>query len=409
MRRHRKHRQANCDSARGFAGFALATLIYLAGRRSGSGKAKETEAPKPCPSQETRPEKFARCLTRPVRKKDRDKKRLEEEEAHPPEPAKDTCSKKILGCVTLICGGAADPKAAGAKEESKEKPEEMAPLTSVVLKVLGVIATGISVTGAVVVVGAAIFWARFDAIGIPPTQAIAAIPRTELLVLGAQETIIFVLIGLGATLLIALTDPQGTITRGSLAVLVLLVVGATAFAIWGTTLSWGWVLGLGVLASSLAVIATVIGFTTKQRLLPLLISVFIASIAFSAACAFLIVENQRFAQAIAIHFGPKAKKRGLVGIYVTVTEKTIFFGRSGRDPALNGAVDTGLYEVPRSDTTTYAVGPLELIEDDDENIVEETGEKLLRRLEKDSKSASAVGKSKGKKSKPPKKRGSSGK
>ena len=209
-----------------------------------------------------------------------------------------------------------------------------------------------------VVVGAAIFWARFEAIGVPATQAVATIPRTELLVLGGQEMIIFVLVALAATLLIALADPKGRITHGTLIVLVALVVGATIYAICAP-LGWPWVLGLAALVLAFAMVSIAIGFSTEQRLLPLLVSVFVLTFVFSASCATLIVEMQKYAQAIAIRFGPNAdgEDRGLSGIYVTVTDKTIFYARSDLD-----GPSVGLYEVPRAETTTYAIGPSEPIE-----------------------------------------------
>jgi hypothetical protein len=284
-----------------------------------------------------------------------------------------------LGCVTVSCGDAASAKPEDPTGEEKAKADETGGLMGIVINVLGAIATGIGVTGAVVVVGGAIFWARFDAIGVPPTQAVTAIPRTELLAQGAQEMVLFVLAGLGATLFIALADSKGLITRGTVFVLGLLVSGAGAYAI-STELSWGWVLGLIGLASAFAGIAVLIGFTTKQRLVPLLVSVFVGAFVFSATSAFLVVEKQRFAQAIAIQFGSAAEvKDGITGIYVTATEKTIFFARSDAD----GGSDAGLYEVPRGEATTYAVGPLEPIVEDKEKPVQEHAKELLHSLKKD--------------------------
>jgi len=72
-------------------------------------------------------------------------------------------------------------------------------------------------------------------------------------------------------------------------------------------------------------------------------------------------------------------KDGITGIYVTTTEKTIFFARSDID----GGSDAGLYEVPRADTTTYAVGPLEPIIEDNISPVQKHAEKLLESLKKD--------------------------
>jgi len=353
-----------------------AVLIFKAGRRFGSNKKTPAAPPTVAPApKRTKLGDFAHWFTWPVRKKDQEKRKLEES-APKPEPPKDTC-KKRFGCLTISCG---DEEAdAGDKEDKGEDGESG--LTGIVVKVLGAIAAGIGVTGAVVVVGAAIFWARFEAMGVPPIQAVTAIPRTELLVQGGQEMVIFVLIALAATLLIALADPRGIITRGTLFVLGGLIVGAIVYTLW-TTLPWWCVLILIALASGLALASIGVGFATTQKLLPLLVSVFIATFLFSASCAFLIVETQHYAQAIAIQFGAKAEgDGGLTGIYVTVTDKTIFFARPDQDD--EGA--TGLYEVPRAEATTYAVGPLEPIERDDLKPVEERGTALLKRLKEDAK------------------------
>jgi len=226
--------QPDCDQTTGIAALGAAALIFLAGRRSGSSgtKAADKPKPKPDPPKLTKPEKVARCLTWPVRKRDQEKRRQEENPPPPPEPPKNPCEKRF-GCVTVTCGDATSAKPEGATAEEKAKVDETGGLTSIVVKVLGAIATGIGVTGAVVVVGAAIFWARFDAIGVPPTLAVTVIPRTELLVQGAQEMVIFVLVGLGATLFIALADSKGIITRGTLIVLGLLVAGAAGYLILG--------------------------------------------------------------------------------------------------------------------------------------------------------------------------------
>lgn len=378
-RRDSPQSKATCDRGSRLAALVGAVLIFKAGRRFGSDKQSPAAEPPvaPTPPKRTKLGDFAHWFTWPVRREDQEKRRLEES-TPTPEPPKDTHTcKKRVGCLTISCGDE-EADAGGDKEEDKGEDGESG-LSGIVVKVLGAIAAGIGVTGAVVVVGAAIFWARFEAMGVPPIQAVTALPRTELLVQGGQEMVIFVLIALAATLLIALADPKGIITRGTLFVLGGLLVGAIAYTLW-TTLPWWCVLLLIVLASVLALASIGVGFATKQKLLPLLVGVFIATFFFSASCAFLIVQTQHYAQAIAIQFGPKAEgDKGLTGIYVTVTDKTIFFARPDQDD--EGA--TGLYEVPRAEATTYAVGPLEPIERDGTKPVEERGTALLERLKED--------------------------
>lgn len=376
-RRDSSQSKATCDRGSRLAALVGAVLIFKAGRRLGSHTSPPATQPPvaPTPPKRTKLGDLAHWFTWPIRVEDQEKRRLEENPP-PPDPPKATC-KKRFGCLTISCGDE-EADAADDKEEDKEEDAESG-LSGIVVKVLGAIAAGVGVTGAVVVVGAMIFWARFEAMGVPPIQAVTAMPRTELLVQGGQEMVIFVLIALAATLLIALADPKGIITRGTLCVLGGLLLGAIVYTLW-TTLPWWCVLVLVALASALALASIGVGFATKQKLLPLLVGVFIATFLFSASCAFLIVRTQHYAQAIAIQFGPKAEgDKGLTGIYVTVTDKTIFFARPDQDD--EGA--TGLYEVPRAEATTYAVGPLEPIERDGAKPVEERGTALLERLKED--------------------------
>jgi hypothetical protein len=370
---------------------AGAVLAFRAGRWWGAHRSTSTAvtsepAPPKKRTKRTKPEALAHAITTPVRKKDQEKRREEENPPAKPPPSPGAGQKRI-GCLSTGCCGAEKP--AEEKPGGDEGRSESG-LSGIVVKALGAAAAGIGITGAVVVVGAAIFWARFDAMGVPPVQAVTAIPRTELLVQGGQEMVIFVGVALVATLLIALADPKGVITYGSLGVLGLLLLGATVYALCSSaTLGLAWVLFLVALAAIFGLVSICVGFATGQRLVPVLLSVFILTFAFSATCAFLIVQNQKFGQAIAIRFGlnEKGEDKGLTGIYVTATDKTIYFARTD----LNGAANAGLYEVPRADATTYAVGPLEPLEAESggESPLEKRAGELLARLKTDAESFAA--------------------
>jgi len=388
----RNREQANCDRGTGLAALAAAVLLFLAGRYRRPTRAtppvKEAAPAPPVPTERTPLGEAFHWFTWPVRKEDQAKRRLEESAPQAPEQPKDTSKKLNIGCVTLTCGEAANGSVEDAEKPAK-KDEGPSGLTSIVLKVLGTIATSIGVAGAVAVVGAAIFWARFDALGLPATQAVSVIPKAELLVQGGQEVIIFILIGLAAALLITLADPKGIVTRGTVFVLCAFVVIAVIYAV-TTSLHPGFVLGLAGLAIVLALLCVGIAFSTEKRLLPLLVSVFLASLIFSSSCALLIVEKQEYAQAIAIRFAVgDGTTKGLTGVYVTATDSTIFFARIGPTDDSKMTIDsTGLYEVHRADTTTYAVGPLEPTEGPgDTDPVAERAKALLKRLKEDAKSS----------------------
>lgn len=372
---------------------ALAGFLLGRNRRPAPAPGSAPADPLPKPEDRGWFKQLLHDLREPLREKDKEKRREEEAREKtakdaPPPPEKRGCLKR------LCCGESGETPAAEKAEEKEEDPKG---LTGIVVKTLAAVGAGIGVVGAVTVVGAGVFWVRFDAIGLPATQAVSVIPKAELLVQGAQEMTIFLLVGLAVALVVALCDPKGIITRGTVAALVLFVA-VTAFYVATKHLELGLALGMISLAILLALACVAIAFNTDQRQMPLLVSVFVASLIFSASCALLIVHDQRHAQAIAVRFGveeiptadgkgTKREEKGLKGIYVAVTDDTIYFARLDEDPQSEGADETGLYEVPRVATTTYAIGPLLKTEDphDEEKVVTvaESGEELLESLHRD--------------------------
>lgn len=87
-------------------------------------------------------------------------------------------------------GGKGDAKGAGASD-----------FTSQLLVVLGAIATGIGVAGFAAVVGGIVVWLRFDALHLPADTAVAAMPRTELIVIGVSTLLPFIALGLALVVL----------------------------------------------------------------------------------------------------------------------------------------------------------------------------------------------------------------
>lgn len=75
-----------------------------------------------------------------------------------------------------------------AAADASQRPAAGAPdspFWSLMLPVLGVIGTGIGVIGFVIFFGGFIVWTRFDAAGLPADEAVAQIPRNDLIVTGA--------------------------------------------------------------------------------------------------------------------------------------------------------------------------------------------------------------------------------
>lgn len=250
------------------------------------------------------------------------------------------------------CGCCCEQSKPADKDQAKSGGDGIG---ATVWKAIGATAAGITATGAIVAVGAAVIWIRFNEVGIPATQAVSVQPKGEPLVLGAQETIIFVGIALVAVLLVYFADPEGVIKWVTLLVLAGLVVGAAAYVVLGTHLSCYWKLGLILLAVALLAGCVAVGYRTDTRFWPLALAVFTASLVFSAATGILIVKQQKFVQGVAILRG--AGDTGLTGVYVAATDKTIYFAQDVTKDA-DRKSRMAMLEVPR-EGATYAVGPLE--------------------------------------------------
>jgi hypothetical protein len=251
------------------------------------------------------------------------------------------------------CGGGV--ASAGTGEKATDG------IGATVLKVAGAAATGITATGFIVVVGAAIFWIRFNEVGIPATQAVGVIPRNELLVQGAQETIVYLAVGLIAVLLVYIVDPNGRVVRASRALLYLLALGGLFYLVVVTELCFGYVLSLTLLDLALLVGCIIVGERTNVRFWPLVLAVFVSTLIFSAATGLLVVKQQKHVQAVAILRGEG--DAGLTGIFIAATDKTIYFAQPtpiqiGDDTNAKKAI----FEVPR-EGVVYAVGPLDSVAD----------------------------------------------
>jgi hypothetical protein len=105
---------------------------------------------------------------------------------------------------------AAKPKA--AKTEGEEGGV-LGRLSELAWQALPAIGSAIGFAGFVAVIGAAIEWIRFDAARLPATQAVLAVPRQELVIVGALALAVFVFGGLLAVILVYLIDRNGDATR----------------------------------------------------------------------------------------------------------------------------------------------------------------------------------------------------
>lgn len=100
-----------------------------------------------------------------------------------------------------------------AASASAENPEGLLNrLGELAWKALPAIGSAIGFVGFVAVIGGAIEWIRFDAAGLPATQAVLAVPKQELVVVGALSLGVFVIGGVLAVLVVYLIDSDGNAT-----------------------------------------------------------------------------------------------------------------------------------------------------------------------------------------------------
>jgi hypothetical protein len=85
-------------------------------------------------------------------------------------------------------------------------------LSELAWKAIPAIGSAVGFVGFVAVIGAALLWLRFDIVGLPATQALLAVPRQELVIVGAWELATAVLGGLVAALVVYLFDSKGDAT-----------------------------------------------------------------------------------------------------------------------------------------------------------------------------------------------------
>lgn len=124
------------------------------------------------------------------------------------------------------------------------------PLVDALLKALGALLAGVVSLGFVAFVGGAIETVRFWAARYPVDQAVKAVSRQQLLVVGAQALSIFAILGVAAVIVLWLVDPSGRpvhATRRAVALLVFIeLVIAVAVGDYGMRQARELVLGFAV-------------------------------------------------------------------------------------------------------------------------------------------------------------------
>jgi heme/copper-type cytochrome/quinol oxidase subunit 4 len=269
-----------------------------------------------------------------------------------------------------------------------------------------------------VVIGSGVLWVRFKEAHVPAIQAVSMQSRDEVLVQGAQTTLIFVLIALAvvawlyiadgrdlkaaktkrkkaeehqakeadrsnpATSDVRLTgdpssegnskpqkkpknppekqaDAHAMEVRTLVAITALPILGVI-WAVLFTDLDLWWVVALAALAGLLWAGCYWIGYDSSKNFWALAAAVFVSVIVFSAVAGYLIVKEQKFIQGVAVLRGES--NSDLTGFYVAANGEDLFVATgAGRnaDPATSKAIQ----RIRLGESVSYMVGPLESVED----------------------------------------------
>jgi hypothetical protein len=117
-----------------------------------------------------------------------------------------------------------------AEGSPPEQSGVWATVRDLVPNILTALVGAVGVVGFVSVVGGAITWNRFNSVELPADQAVAALPKSELVTIGVSALVVFLLLGAGAVVLVGQIERRGPGQRRWV-LLTLVAIGMT-YAIW---------------------------------------------------------------------------------------------------------------------------------------------------------------------------------
>jgi hypothetical protein len=209
-------------------------------------------------------------------------------------------------------------------------------------------ASGIGGVGLVVFTGGALQWLRFRAAHLPADQAVAAVPKNELIATGAGALAWFLLFG-GAVVLVAyLCDPKGRPLSALLVAGAMSIVGL-GYAIIFTDMKVTSILILVGVAVVLTGMGVAVAARTKGQFLWLGAGLFAAVVIFGSVMQYLTNSDDPQVQPVAIIRGPNDE--GLVGVYVALGDKRLYVKQVERE-----GYRPGLYVFPCAAVSSIAIG-----------------------------------------------------
>ncbi len=152
------------------------------------------------------------------------------------------------------------------------EPTTVDRLGDLLWKAIPAIGSAIGFVGFIAVVGAALQWLRFEAVGLPAVQALLAMPRQELVIIGSLELFPAVLLGLLASLLVYMFDSRGDANIRTARGIVIVATAEVIASLYITELSdgllglflvWAFVLGAALMCFAEALTPH---FTRRRKL-----------------------------------------------------------------------------------------------------------------------------------------------
>ena len=204
--------------------------------------------------------------------------------------------------------------------------------------------------GFVAALGAAIQWARFDSADLPADQAVAAMAREELVVIGAVSLVVYLILGAFVVLVSYFVDTKGSPGTRTTAVLIAAFTAGSLGAWQVNDLPREDVLGLLGLGAGLVALDLGVARRT-EHFVWYGTAVFISVALFGAVAAYLDNSEDPQVQAAALLRGPD--DIGISGLYVARNDKRVYIGRPGQD---------AVYIFPCKAVTSLAIGGLTSLE-----------------------------------------------
>jgi hypothetical protein len=214
----------------------------------------------------------------------------------------------------------------------------------------------------IVAIGGAIQWQRFHVAGLPADQAVAEIPRDQLIVIGANALGIGMVVALALVMVAYAFDPKGqlvktgkVLTAGNIArsripwvlVVALALVFLYVFST-GSLDDSGRAEAL-VVAVVLVPIDLAIAHITKERFLWFGLALFLSGLAFTATVEYVKIKDP---EALVVQAGAMLRNttdKGFSGLYVAHNDKHVVLARPG---------EARLYVFSCKEVTSLAIGGL---------------------------------------------------